>query len=588
MPRCFVSIFLWGLLMIGGWRCSGDRPALPDALRIRLAGEPDGLHPLLARSTYSWQLIDLLFQPLLQFDPESLDLVPVLAVASPEVRPWNDAATTGLAYTFEIREAARWDDGTAILASDYVFTLKCIFNPLISNIFRSYLDFIRAVEVDPDNPRRFTVFCAGDYFLARVATANFEVYPASAYDPEGLLAAIPLADFLSEATAAALGDRPEVQRFAEQFVAPERRREAAVIRGSGPYRLVGGEAGERVRLTKKSNWWGDALRLPQLAAYPEHLHYRIVPEVRTAIAQLKGEELDVLSNIPGRLYGEYREATGWAEGYDWYEVPQLSYYYIALNRKKTKLEERSVRRALALVLNPTELIEQVMYGSAVPTIGPFPPSSAYYHPDLKPLDYAPERARRLLAEAGWEDRDADGIVEKDIDGRREELRLTLDISTGSTTGEAVGLRFREAARQIGIAIDLRRTGFAALAERLRNGTFEMSYLARFNRPGEVDPQQDWYADRQRGGRSNYSGFGDAASDALIDSLRHCPDPERRRRYYHRLQALIYDDQPVLFVAVPQNCIAVHRRFRPLISRRSPNYFPARFVPQNQDQPTLTK
>ena len=204
MRRCFVFLLLWGLVTIGGGSCSGDRPALPEALRIRLAGEPDGLHPLLAKSTYSWQLIDLLFQPLLQFDPESLELLPVLAVAAPEVRPWNDGTAKGLAYTFEIREAARWDNGRPVLASDYVFTLKCIFNPLVPNIFRSYLDFIRAVELDPNNPRRFTVLCASDYFLTRVASANFEVYPEYAYDPEGLLSAIPLEAFLADALRSSL------------------------------------------------------------------------------------------------------------------------------------------------------------------------------------------------------------------------------------------------------------------------------------------------------------------------------------------------------------------------------------------------
>ena len=97
-----------------------------------------------------------------------------------------------------------------------------------------------------------------------------------------------------------------------------------------------------------------------------------------------------------------------------------------------------MRRALALVLNPTELIEQVMYGSAVPTIGPFPPSSAYYHPDLKPLDYAPERARRLLAEAGWEDRDADGSKSKEreeADNSKAKTRLLIMVFFGDVVTE---------------------------------------------------------------------------------------------------------------------------------------------------------
>ncbi len=576
----FLCICWLGVLCVSS--CTSDDPKAPDELRVRLAGEPDGLSPLLARSSYSWQLIDLIFQPLMQFDPEQLSLVPVLVTAPPEVVPWEGPAGRGQAYTFEIRKEARWDNGESITARDYVFTLKCIFHPLIPNIFHAYLDFIHGVRIDPENPRRFTVYCADEYFLAKVATANFELYPAHAYDPSGVLAEVPLADFLDPDKREQLRDKPALQSFAEQFLAVDWRQKPERISGSGAYELAEWRTGESLLLRKKSDWWGSDLVLPQLEATEERLRYRVVPDINTAMALLKSEELDVLANIPGRQFLEFKETGGWAEQYAWYQVPQLSYYYIALNRKNPKLEDQRVRKALAHILNQSKLIAQVMNGLAEPTIGPFSPSSSYYHPKLKPIAYAPERARQLLAEAGWADADGNGVLEKEVAGQPEELHLVLDISTGSTTGQQVALLFRDEAQKVGVKVEVQQMDFSQLADRLRKGTFDLSYLARINRPGEVDPTQDWYADRQKGGRSNYSNFGNAASDALIDSLRHCPEASQRKIYYHRLQRLIYEDQPVLFVAVPQNRIAVHRRYQALISQRSPNYFPARFVPQNMD------
>ena len=163
-----------------------------------------------------------------------------------------------------------------------------------------------------------------------------------------------------------------------------------------------------------------------------------------------------------------------------------------------------------------------------------------------------------------------------IRGRREEMTLRLDITVGNNRARKVGLMFQENARKVGIDIELQAMEFSKLSDRLKSRQFEMSYSRRGYAPGEVDPSQTWYTGQNEGGVTNYSGFGDAQSDALIDSLRASLDKNERKELYQQLQALIYADQPVLFVAVPQSRIAIHRRFEAHPSSLWPGYFPERF------------
>ena len=111
--------------------------------------------PLLSRTSYAREVAAHLFLPLLDFDPETFDLVPVLAISRPEILTTTDGQTS---YTFELRPEAKWNNGSPVTAADYIFTLKLIFHPNISTArFRAYLDFIDHIEVDSSNLRRFTV-----------------------------------------------------------------------------------------------------------------------------------------------------------------------------------------------------------------------------------------------------------------------------------------------------------------------------------------------------------------------------------------------------------------------------------------------
>ena len=105
----------------------------------RLPAEPDNLNPCLATNTYSRAIYEQIFLNLLQFNPDDLVLTPELAKSRPEITETED----GAAYTFEIIDEAKWDNGSPITAHDFAFTLKaasqpqseCSSSPLIPGIY---------------------------------------------------------------------------------------------------------------------------------------------------------------------------------------------------------------------------------------------------------------------------------------------------------------------------------------------------------------------------------------------------------------------------------------------------------------------
>ena len=113
----------------------------------------------------------------------------------------------------------------------------------------AYLEYVREIQADPANPKKFNLLTNRKYFLAQDAISNFSILPAHIYDPEGLLKDIALKDLTNPATAAKLAEDPRLQQFADAFSSPKFGRE--VVSGSGPYQVVEWVDGQRVVFKKK-------------------------------------------------------------------------------------------------------------------------------------------------------------------------------------------------------------------------------------------------------------------------------------------------------------------------------------------------
>ncbi len=540
---------------------------------LRLEAEPDILNPLITTTSYANQLNFQIFSYLLTLDPESLELIPQLAKARPTIEFITDGPYAGgTNYQYEIHEEAVWEDGSPVTGHDYAFTLKAVLNPDVSAVrLRPHITLIKDVIVDESNPKSFTVVTDKRFFSGEEKTAStFSILPEKVYDPNGYLKDIPVAEFTDAKKLEALAAKDErLKQFADEFQSPKYGREAGYVTGSGPYRFVSWETGQELVLEKKENWWGDALasKYRALQAYPDKLIYKPIKDGVAAIQGLKGGALDVVPDIEAATFVEMRDDPSMTDCFEFYSPSMLAVAFIYVNQNNPKLADKRVRQALAHAIDVSQVIEKVYFGMGERLASPVHPAQKFYNDDLALPDYNAEKAKTLLAEAGWTDTNSDGTVDKEIDGERVELVLTYSYSNSRASSERSALIIQESARRAGVKIELDAGDFRQLIGRQRAGDYELSGAARSLAPN-WEPRQNYHTEGD-----NRTGFGNAETDALINKIQETLDDEERYKLYKELQAIIYDERPEIYIMTYSVRFAIHKRFDTPITAYFPGYFP---------------
>ncbi|GJM32316.1 MAG: peptide-binding protein [Saprospiraceae bacterium] len=554
-------------------------------VQVRLPAEPDNLNPLITTSLYSRIVHENIFLPLMQFNFESLKLEPVLVKSAPTITSISDGPYAGgMALTYELRENARWDNGDPVTTDDVLFSLKAMFNPLVkSGAFRAYLDMIRDMKIDTDNPRKFTIYTNEQYILTEPAVSNITILPRYNYDSSGLMNDIALDQLTNPKKAEDWANTDaNIQEFASQFNDVKFGREIDNIIGNGPYRLTGWDSGQKLTLERKENWWGDEVKdISALDAYPQNLVFQIIGDQNTTIAALKDLSIDVASQLDAKDYTDLLQNELLKENYNFHNPLTLQLYYIGINNKSPKLEDKRVRRALAHIIDVDDIIESLYFGLGQRTVGPFNPRKEYYDTSLTPIDYNIEKAKSLLKEAGWEDTNGNGIVDKMIGGELTEMELTYLTTPTSKFSRNLGLILEDNAPKAGIKVIIEAKEFRSLIEDLKKREYELNGGAMGQQPIPDDPKQHWHTSSDTPNGSNRVGFGNAVTDSLIDQIRVTMDETKRNELYKEFQQIVYDEQPMIFLFSPQERILINKKFDAKPSVMSPGFQPSHFK-LNQD------
>ncbi len=568
--------------LIGAWvlatACSSvesERVLLPywNTVRVRFLDDPGSLNPITARGVSSEEVYTMLFESLLGRDPATLELIPVLADSLPKVEYVKTDSGVFILFHYRIRDEARWDDGKPITGYDVEFSLKVIKNPYVDCEFlRPYYEMIIDVRVDSQDPKRVTLVADRPYMNLLTISGDFMILPEHIYDPEGLMRKVTVYQLTKQVDE--VRDMPELVKFAEKWNAIVN--DPADFYGSGPYKIEKVLPEQRIILVRKDNWWAD--QLPEEKknaahyAFPKRLIFEVVPDEVAVLAGLRRFRIDLtrFTNFP--LFERLRHDNKFVLHYRFLDTTYLAYSYIGLNMKNPKLSDRRVREALAHLVNKDKIIEKILMGYGEPVIGPVHPSHGkYYNDTLRPYEYDPDKARKLLAEAGWQDTDGDGILDKVVDGERIPLKLSLMINSGNETRRAIALMLQEEARKVGIEIEVESVDWSIYLERLKNRDFEMNIGGWVMPVVPSDPKQIWHTEAYRGGGDNFVGFGNDTTDMIIEKLRTSMDPDTQAYYWRLLQVYIHRDIPYIFLYAPRNLQIVHRRFDMNMTLIRPGY-----------------
>lgn len=531
---------------------------------IHELSDPQRLNPITSTDASATYIEYNIFMYLLDVNKETLELNPSLAKQRPVIRQLTDGEFAGgLSIEYEIRPEAVWDNGQPVTARDVEFALKSVKNPLSDcENLRPFLDFISHMEIDPDNPKKFTFFSKEPFFAAE-SSSGYQAFiiPEYVYDPKGLMKEFTIRELSSPAMVEKLRGNPKIIEFANDFNSEKHQREHGYVVGCGPYEFVSWTTGQRVILQKKKNWWGDQLAgaAVNFDARPEKLIYEIINDRTTAATAMKDDALDISDAMREKDFFDLRNNESFTAMYHLFNPTQLAYTYIGLNMKNPILSDVRVRKALAHTVDRGKIIEVLVYGLAELINGPIHPTKKYYNRDLKGYDFDLDKAQQLLDDAGWKDTDGDGIRDKEVDGKRQKMSFSFKYNAGNDTREKIGLFFKENCRKIGVEVEIIAKEWTVFLDETKNHNFDIYCGAWVANPVEDDPKQIWHSGSYNGG-SNYVGFGDTESDLLIETLRKEMDGQKRDEYYKQFQAIVAHQVPYIFLYTPNARIIMSKRF----------------------------
>jgi peptide/nickel transport system substrate-binding protein len=242
-------------------------------------------------------------------------------------------------------------------------------------------------------------------------------------------------------------------------------------------------------------------------------------------------------------YKRQTDYPAFKRAYARFHYPSNAYTYFGFNLKDPRFADRRVRQAFAHAINKRELIDGVILGMGREATGPYKPGTWAYTDRVKSYPYDMAAARRLLAEAGWTERNGDGILMKD--GKP----FTFEVLTnqGNDERKKIAEILQSQLRELGVGVEIRILEWAALLkEHIRKRRFEAVVLGWGT---GVDPDQFviWHSSQMASDQMNHIGYSNPEADAALEQGRAaCLQPERVK-HYHRLQEILAEDQPIVFL-----------------------------------------
>ena len=243
---------------------------------------------MLSRQAVASEIERLIFAPLQEYNPFTLQLEPILLDGPPEINTITQGAYEGgLRYEMTILEAATWDDGTPVTGHDYLFTMKAALNPYVANsTWSTYVSQIANIVVDSADPKNIEVIMKEPYILGEEVICQFSIYPEHIYDVQKIHRKYNFVQMLDWPSNEGTQTYDDLEKWATEFNSEQYSRD--IVIGCGPYRFMRWQAGQQISLLKKDTFWANHLedRHPFLYNRPSKITYFIIPDEQTAITSL--------------------------------------------------------------------------------------------------------------------------------------------------------------------------------------------------------------------------------------------------------------------------------------------------------------
>ena len=457
-------------------------------LVVGLVAEPVALDPAQVTDLNSNRVGRRVAETLVAFAEGSTQIVPGLAES------WT-ISRDGLQYTFKLRKGVRFHDGTPLDAEAVKFSIER--------------------QIVPDHPAsKLGKYPFASYFFGNVKA----VEPLDELTVRFILKE-PRASFLDvmAAAAASIVSPTAVKKFGLDY--------GTNPVGTGPFRFASWERGQRVVLEKNPAYWKFPVKVDRVV-------YRPIVEDQARLTELLTGGLDLIVGVPpdfvAQLEGNAKLALLKQVG--------AHVWYLGMNNQKKPFDDKRVRQALNYAVNKDAIVKDVLKGTGAASRGPVLPGTWGADPALKAYPYDPERAKKLLAEAGYPS------------GFSTTLWVP-ESGSGMQAPVAMSTVMQSNLKAVGVNVSLQTMEWGAYLAKLRTKEqelFALSWMA-----GTEDPDMVMYpllhSSQWTPVGPNRALYKNARFDTLLQQARLTTDQAKRAQLYREAQRVLVDDAPWVFV-----------------------------------------
>ncbi len=425
-----------------------------------------------------------------------------------EFNPVNDLASDvqmsedGLTWTIKLRDDVKWHDGEQFNADDVVFTYNVPLHEDYDGPRKSAFEGIESITKVND----YEIVIKLSKIDATFGTTGLSY----GILPEHILGAVPVAE---------LGEH-------------EFNTKSPI--GTGPFKFAEWKDGEYVKVVANEDYY-------EGRPYLDSITYKIVPDQNALLAQLQAGDVHYI-NVPGTDLETVKEFPG-------IKIQSglaLSYTYFGVNQLQDRFKDVRVRQAFTHALDREGIVEAVMNGDGEVAHVPESPLSWAYSDDVTKFEYNPEKAKQLLAEAGWTDTDGDGWLDKD----GEKLSFTVKTNQGNKIREDIAVVLQQQFKEIGVEAIPQIVEWSAFIEQVTAPNWDYDAMILGWALSTFPDLYDIFHSSQMEQGLNFTHWDNAEASKLMEDARQILDRDEYKKAYAQIYKIVSEEQPYTFLYYP--------------------------------------
>ena len=460
-------------------------------LNLSMSSSPSRLNPILANDSASSEISDWLFNGLFKYDKDG-NITPELASSYEFITPTK--------LIVKLKDNILWHDKVKLTSKDVIFTYEQIINPSVFNSIKSNFNEVQSVKALDD--LTVEIIYKKPYFKA------LEIWMV------GLLPYHILKDEKNLMTSS----------FNKNPI------------GTGSYKIKEFKSAQDIELIANPDYFDGKPKIDKIL-------YKFLPDPNTSFLYLKQKKLDIGGLTPMQASRQIDD--NFKNNFEMLSRPSFGFSYLGFNLENPKFKDIKVRQALSLAINRQELVDILFFGYAKVCNGPFMPGSFAYNDSVKETKQNLEKAKQLLKEAGYDEKNP--------------LSFELITNTGNDIRVNTAQILQYQLAKVGVELKIRVMEWQAFLNTVVHPRKFETVLLGWSLALMPDAYPLWHSSSSKLGGFNLVGYKKEKVDELIEKGSVTINKDELSTIYKDIFKIVAEDLPYLFLYIPDSITAINKK-----------------------------